>query len=181
MTLYSLNGSYPVDLTGKTITLSNGATRNDVAWDRLTPEEIADAGYVPAPPEPAYDPATQQLGWDGEGWTVEELPPPEPEPAPTRAPSIVAQARLHIDGFDVSGINGNSEIASASVFDVGMIYCEFRDPLEWADYIVTTGTESGHHAFVSVDNQAPEGFILCTQTAAGESSLPAWIQLVVSR
>ena len=78
MTLYSLNGSYPINLTGKTITLSSGARRHDVPQDPLKPAEIADAGYVEAPPEPAYDPGTHSLGWDGENWTVEELPPPPP-------------------------------------------------------------------------------------------------------
>ena len=75
MTLYSLNGSYPAPLPFR-IKLSNGYTRTDPAT--FTPEDIADAGYVAAPEQPAYDPATHQLGWDGENWTVEELPPPPP-------------------------------------------------------------------------------------------------------
>jgi hypothetical protein len=71
--LYTINGSYPALLPFR-ITLADGRTRTDPAT--FTPEEIAEAGYVVAPEQPAYDPATHQLGWDGAAWTVDPLPSP---------------------------------------------------------------------------------------------------------
>ncbi|WP_242221717.1 hypothetical protein [Shinella zoogloeoides] len=76
-TRYSHNGAYPAPLP-HTIWLSDGRPRT--SQTPFTTEEIADAGYVEAPPEPAHDAVTQRLGWDGENWTVEDLPPP-PEPS----------------------------------------------------------------------------------------------------
>lgn len=124
--------------------------------------------------------------WLGGVWEIiTELPAaPDPEPAPPPPPpptSIVAQARFHVDGFDVSGINGQSGIAAAYVFDVGLVYCEFKDALPWADYIVTPKTEPGYESFVALENQSESGFILCLQTTAGDPALPAWVQLIVSR
>ncbi|MBI1620361.1 hypothetical protein [Aquamicrobium zhengzhouense] len=95
MTLYSLNGSYPAPLPFRII-LSSGATRTDPAT--FTPAEIADAGYVEAPAKPAFDPATHQLGWDSENWTVTELPPLEPVYEPLTA----RQLRLGLIGAGVS-------------------------------------------------------------------------------
>lgn len=80
-TLYSLNGSWPAPLP-PAITLSNGFIRTDPS--SFSPDEIADAGYVEAPAQPAYDPATQQLGWDGEDWEVTALPPPPLTPITPR-------------------------------------------------------------------------------------------------
>ncbi|WP_430439101.1 hypothetical protein [Shinella sp.] len=74
--LYTRNGSYPAVLPAS-ITLSNGFIRTDPA--SFTPGEIADAGYVVAPDAPAYDPATEHLGWDGTDWTVMALPSPTEE------------------------------------------------------------------------------------------------------
>ncbi|WP_050743847.1 MULTISPECIES: DUF4376 domain-containing protein [unclassified Shinella] len=74
--LYTRNGSYPAALPAS-ITLSNGFIRTDPS--SFTVDEIADAGYVEAPAQPDYDPATEQLGWDGEVWTVTTLPPPTEE------------------------------------------------------------------------------------------------------
>lgn len=70
--LYTRNGSYPASIPPE-ITLSNGFIRTDPA--SFTPAEIADAGYVVAPEPPEYDPEAEQLGWDGEAWTVTALPP----------------------------------------------------------------------------------------------------------
>ncbi|MCO5152603.1 MULTISPECIES: DUF4376 domain-containing protein [unclassified Shinella] len=74
--LYTRNGSWPAPLPAS-ITLSNGFIRTDTA--SFTAGEIADAGYVVAPDAPAYDPATEHLGWDGAAWTVTALPPPTEE------------------------------------------------------------------------------------------------------
>lgn len=70
--LYTRNGSYPAGLPLE-ITLSSGFIRTDPA--SFSPVEIADAGYVEAPAQPAYNPETEQLGWDGEAWTVTLIPP----------------------------------------------------------------------------------------------------------
>lgn len=72
-TLYTCNGSYPAPLPTM-IMLPDGFIRSDPV--SFTPEEIEDAGYVAAPEVPAYDPATEQLGWDGEAWVVSALPTP---------------------------------------------------------------------------------------------------------
>lgn len=71
--LYTRAGSWPAPLPAS-ITLAGGFIRTDPS--SFTPDEIADAGYVVAPEQPEYDPLTEQLGWDGEAWTVTALPPP---------------------------------------------------------------------------------------------------------
>lgn len=66
MTLYSHNGAFPAHLPNR-IVLSNGMSRTDKTT--FTPEEIADAGWVAAPPAP---PAVYPnvLDWDGSSWVV---------------------------------------------------------------------------------------------------------------
>lgn len=71
MALYVKGSAYPASLPFR-IRLSDGRTRTDPST--FTAAEIADAGYTAAPSKPAYDPATQSLGWDGTGWTVEAIP-----------------------------------------------------------------------------------------------------------
>lgn len=71
--LFTSGGTYPAPLP-YAITLSNGFIRTDPA--SFTAAEIEDAGYVEAPAPPEYDPATEQLDWDGAAWTVEALPEP---------------------------------------------------------------------------------------------------------
>jgi len=73
MALYTRNGSYPATLPWG-IVLSSGFIRTDPA--SFTAAEIADAGYVEATVPPEYDPASEQLDWDGAAWTVEALPEP---------------------------------------------------------------------------------------------------------
>ena len=90
--LYTRNGSWPAPLPAS-ITLSNGFIRTDPA--SFTAGEIADAGYVVAPDAPAYDPATEHLGWDGGGWTVEPLPPP-PFPELTRRQLLLGLLSIDI-------------------------------------------------------------------------------------
>lgn len=91
MTLYTRSGSYPAGLP-QDITLTNGFIRTDPA--SFTPEEIADAGYIEAPAQPAYDGETERLEWDGEGWEVVPLPRP-------KEIAIVAErARRLALGFD---------------------------------------------------------------------------------
>lgn len=70
---YSLQGSYPEPLPQR-IRFSNGLTRTDSST--FTAEEIADAGYVGPIVEPTYDPATEQLVWDGTAFSVVPIPPP---------------------------------------------------------------------------------------------------------
>lgn len=72
--LYSLNGAYPAPLPFR-VKLSDGNTRTDPAQYSQDPAVMADIGAVLAPAKPAYDPATQQLGWDGSNWVVEAIPP----------------------------------------------------------------------------------------------------------
>lgn len=71
--LYTRNSSYPAALP-HAITLSNGFIRTDPS--SFTAAEISDAGYVAAPDQPVYNIETEQLGWDGENWTVTALPQP---------------------------------------------------------------------------------------------------------
>lgn len=55
-------------------------------WSDLAnnPEGRKACGFVEAPPQPDYDPATQAVRWDqaSEAWVVEALPPPPPAPEP---------------------------------------------------------------------------------------------------
>ncbi|WP_207900511.1 hypothetical protein [Shinella sp. JR1-6] len=71
--LYTRNGSWPAPVP-YAITLASGFIRTDP--ESFTAGEIADAGFVAAPDAPAYEPATEHLGWDGAAWTVTALPPP---------------------------------------------------------------------------------------------------------
>lgn len=77
MTLYSLNNARPAPLPWR-ITLPSGFTRTDPST--FTEEELQAAGYTGPYIEPPFDPATQQLNWDGTGYLVEPLPPPPPQP-----------------------------------------------------------------------------------------------------
>ncbi|WP_282091352.1 hypothetical protein [Epibacterium ulvae] len=85
---FTRNGSTPAPLPFR-ITLSDGRTRTDA--QTFTAEEIADAGYTAAPDMPEYDPASQQMGWDGAGWRVEDLPP---QPVSYRALTRIEFVRL---------------------------------------------------------------------------------------
>lgn len=72
MTLYTKSGSYPSSLPHR-IRLSSGFTRTDPS--QFTEEDIADAGYIPAPLQPEYDSETQRLDWNGSDWDIVETPP----------------------------------------------------------------------------------------------------------
>ncbi|AUQ98110.1 hypothetical protein [Phaeobacter inhibens] len=73
--LYHTATSAPAPLPFR-IRLSDGRSRTDPA--SFTAEEIADAGYIAAPPPPDHDPASQRLTWDGAAWGVEDIPVPDP-------------------------------------------------------------------------------------------------------
>jgi hypothetical protein len=70
MILYSKDNSYPAPLPQR-IRLADGSTRTDPAT--FTSEEIAAAGYIPAPPAPEYDSLTKQLSWIQGQWIIEPL------------------------------------------------------------------------------------------------------------
>lgn len=106
--------------------------------------------------------------------------PTEPSQPVQPSPSIIAQARFQIIDSEVLGINGESGIAGAFVLDAGLIYCEFRAPLPWSDYIVTPTTAPPHTAYVDPEQQMEEGFLLCTQDGEGPS-FPTTVQLLVTR
>lgn len=77
MTLYSHNNARPAPLPWR-ITLPSGFTRTDPST--FTEDEITQAGYTGPYTEPPFDPATQQLDWDGTTYLVVPLPPPPPQP-----------------------------------------------------------------------------------------------------
>lgn len=77
MTLYSLNGARPEPLPFR-ITLLDGFTRTDPST--FTEDEINAAGFTGPYAEPEYDPATQELQWDGTAFLVTEKPPSQPSP-----------------------------------------------------------------------------------------------------
>lgn len=90
--LYTRNGSWPAPVP-YAITLASGFIRTDP--ESFTVDEIADAGFVAAPDAPAYDPATEHLGWDGAAWTVTALPPP-PFPDLTRRQLLLGLLSIDI-------------------------------------------------------------------------------------
>lgn len=94
--LYTRAGSWPAPLP-HAITLANGFIRTDPS--SFTADEISDAGYVAAPAQPEYDPLTEQLGWDGEAWTVTALPPPSGEEINAERDRRIAEGKT----FNVSG------------------------------------------------------------------------------
>jgi hypothetical protein len=66
--LYSYNGGYPAPIPNR-IRLSNGFTRTDSST--FTPEEIADAGYIPVDDQPAVA-YPNRLDWTGTAWVIRE-------------------------------------------------------------------------------------------------------------
>lgn len=58
------------------ITLADGSTRTDAACQlaegRLTPEDIAGAGFTASPDKPEFDAVTHVLEWGGDDWAVRE-------------------------------------------------------------------------------------------------------------
>lgn len=64
--LYSLNGSYPIEMPFR-IRLSSGLTRTDPST--FTSEEISDAGFVPVDDPPTVT-KFQNLLWNGTSWVV---------------------------------------------------------------------------------------------------------------
>lgn len=78
--LYRRDGGEPRPLPFSAMDAS-GNNWTDLANN---PEGREACGFVPAPDQPAYDPATQAVRWDGatEAWVVEALPPPPPPPEP---------------------------------------------------------------------------------------------------
>lgn len=77
MTLFSFQSQRPAPLPWR-ITLPSGFTRTDPST--FTEEELQAAGFTGPYTEPPYDPATQQLSWDGTGYVVEPFPPAPPVP-----------------------------------------------------------------------------------------------------
>ena len=75
MILYSFKGQYPQQLPDR-IVLSDGFTRTGGIY---TPQEIANAGYLPIE-VPEYDLNTHQLNWNGSEFSLELIPPPIPNP-----------------------------------------------------------------------------------------------------
>lgn len=71
--MYSYKGEEPINEIPFRITLSDGSTRTDPS--SFTDEEIADAGYVEAPPKPSYNSQTQTLSWESESinWVISDL------------------------------------------------------------------------------------------------------------
>lgn len=66
MMLYSKDGSVPAQIPFR-ITLSDGRARTDP--NTFTPEEIAKAGFVAAPPKPTPT-INQTVTWGGSDWVV---------------------------------------------------------------------------------------------------------------
>lgn len=132
MTLYSIERSYPVAIPFRII-LSSGETRTDPAT--FTPAEIADAGYVEAPPKPAYDPATHSLGWDGEGWTIDELPPVEPHYAPLSARQL--RLGLIAAGISIASVDGAiASIPDASDREIATVEWEYASQFERDHHLI---------------------------------------------
>lgn len=107
-------------------------------------------------------------------------PMPSLPPAIT-PPQIVAQARLRIADWNVTGMNGNSNLGLAMPWGEGVVYCEFLTPLDNDDYIVTPTNGNTHHCYVNPDEQQPGGFLLYTEDKDGNPSFPACVQLLVTR
>jgi len=74
MKLYSFRGQYPEPLPERIRLLSNRFTRTDSST--FTDEEIANAGYVLAPPMPVRG-IYQHLSWNQNGWVVTDFSPQE--------------------------------------------------------------------------------------------------------
>lgn len=74
MNLYRKNNGDPVQLP-----FSDYDAAGDL-WTDLAnnPDGVTACGYVEAPPQPDFDPATQAVRWDSatSAWVVEALPPP---------------------------------------------------------------------------------------------------------
>ncbi len=119
--LYSINGSHPSTLPFL-ITLSDGRTRTDPST--FTPEEIADAGYVETPDRPEYDPATQQLGWDGENWTLT----PIQAPVLTRISKYDLIMRLTDEEADQLLADFNDAPGKLSLLWNSILYVDKNDP-----------------------------------------------------
>jgi hypothetical protein len=71
MTLYTKSEAYPAALPFRLV-LADGSTRTDPTT--FSAQEIADAGYVEAPPQPSFDVSNQNLDWDGASWVVSSVP-----------------------------------------------------------------------------------------------------------
>jgi hypothetical protein len=65
--LYSLNKAYPALLPFR-VSTPNGLTRTDPST--FTEEELSEWGYAGPFVEPAFDPDTQYLEWDGSDFVV---------------------------------------------------------------------------------------------------------------
>lgn len=133
------------------------------------------------PDDPANRYRQMIAEWEAEGNTIPAHEPP-PSPTPVIAlPQIVAQARLRIADWNVTGMNGNSNLGLAMPWGDGVIYCEFLTPLDNDDYIVTPTNGNTHHCYVNPDEQQPGGFLLYTEDKDGNPSFPACVQLLVTR
>lgn len=130
--LYTRNGSWPVPLPAS-ITLSSGFIRTDPT--SFTADEIADAGYVAAPAPPEYDPATEQLGWDGSAWSVTSLPP---APFPTLKRKELRSALVSIDIFAADVTAKISEIADPTAREYALIDWEDTQDYERDHPLVDT-------------------------------------------
>lgn len=108
MTLYSLHGARPEPLPFR-ITWPSGFTRTDPST--FTEAEITAAGFTGPYVEPAYDAATEQLGWVDGTYVVEPLPPPPPEPAPL---DLAATA----NGILAAASTGDSESLATLLSDL---------------------------------------------------------------
>lgn len=101
--LFYRNGEFPAPLPNSAV---EEATQR--RWTDLenSPEAREACGFVEAPAQPEFDPATQQLDWTGSEWTIVALPPQPEPPAPSKD-DLAARVMLERDTRIAGGLTFN--------------------------------------------------------------------------
>lgn len=105
---------------------------------------------------------------------------PEPEPAPERQPGILAQVRLRIEADVVESASTDGGISSSSVFEPGLLWCEFPIPID-GEYLVWPSNGATHRCYSLPEEQFPEGFAVRSQSYDGEDTFPSALQILVTK
>jgi hypothetical protein len=112
-------------------------------------------------------------------FTTHEYGPIPIDPA-ERVPAILAQARLSIVADVVEGASIGDGLASCSVLDAGLIWCEFPAAID-GEYLVWPSNGATHRCYSLAEEQFPEGFAVRSVAYEGGESFPERLQILVTK
>ena len=97
-----------------------------------------------------------------------------------RSPSLIAQLRLLIVSDVVEGASTDGGLASCSVLEAGLLWCEFPSPVD-GEYLVWPSNGRTHRCYSLAEEQFPEGFAVRSESYEGGEGFPERLQILVTK